>query len=74
MLSGDIEFGKAVLRNYVEATVGYEQLGATTGASAKSLIRKFGPLGNPQARNLFPVIRHLQREAGFTRHVTAQPQ
>lgn len=74
MLSGDVESGKAVLRDYIKATVGFEQLGAATGASSKSLIRMFGPRGNPQARNLFGVISHLQREAGLTLHVTAQSQ
>ena len=34
----------------------------------------FVPAGNPQARNLFSVISHLQRHAGLTLHVTAQPQ
>lgn len=74
MLSGDVETGKAVLRDYIKATVGFEQLGAETGSSPKSLIRMFGPTGNPQARNLFTVISHLQRHAGLTLHVTAQPQ
>lgn len=72
LLAGDVDAGKAILRDYIKATVGFEQLGAETGASPKSLIRMFGPSGNPQARNLFAVIRHLQREAGLTLHVTAR--
>jgi hypothetical protein len=74
MLAGDVDTGKAILRDYIKATVGFEQLGAETGSSPKSLIRMFGPTGNPQARNLFSVISHLQRHAGLTLHVTAQPQ
>ncbi|MFO0255015.1 MAG: transcriptional regulator, partial [Betaproteobacteria bacterium] len=50
----------------------FEKLGAKTGSSPKSLIRMFGPTGNPQARNLFSVISHLQRHAGLTLHVTAR--
>jgi len=73
MLVGDVDTGKAILRDYIKATVGFEQLGAETGASSKSLIRMFGPTGNPQARNLFAVISHLQRHARLTLHVTAQP-
>jgi hypothetical protein len=73
MLAGDVDTGKAILRDYIKATVGFEQLGAETGSSPKSLIRMFGPTGNPQARNLFGVISHLQRHAGLTLHVTAQP-
>lgn len=74
MLGGDVDAGKAILRDYIKATVGFEQLGADTGAPAKSLIRMFGPRGNPQARNLFAVISHLQRQAGLTLHVTTQSQ
>ena len=72
MLAGDVDSGKAILRNYIKATVGFEKLGAETGSSPKSLIRMFGSSGNPQARNLFAVISHLQRHAGLTLHVTAQ--
>jgi DNA-binding phage protein len=73
MLSGDVDSGKAILRDYIKATVGFEQLGVEVGSSPKSLIRMFGPTGNPQARNLFSVISHLQRHAGLTLHVTAKP-
>ena len=73
MLAGDVDTGKAILRDYIKATVGFEQLGAETGSSPKSLIRMFGPSGNPQARNLFTVISHLQHHAGLTLHVTTQP-
>lgn len=74
LLGGDVDAGKAILRDYIKATVGFEKLGADTGASPKSLIRMFGPAGNPQARNLFAIISHLQRHAGLTLHVTAQAQ
>ena len=56
MLSGDIETGKTILRDYIKATIGFEKLGKATGAPPKSLIRMFGPRGNPQAKNLFNVI------------------
>jgi hypothetical protein len=70
MLSGDVETGKAILRDYIKATVGFEELGEATGAPPKSLIRMFGPRGNPQARNLFSVIGYLQKHAGLSLHVT----
>jgi DNA-binding phage protein len=69
MLSGDVETGKIILRDYIKATVGFEKLGAATGAPPKSLIRMFGPRGNPQARNLFSVIGYLQKRAGMRLHV-----
>lgn len=73
MLSGDIDGGKAILRDYIKATIGFEKLGHETATPPKSLIRMFGPRGNPQARNLFSVIGYLQKEAGLHLHVTAGP-
>ena len=49
MLAGDVDTGKAILRDYIKATVGFEKLGRATGTQPKSLIRMFGPRGNPQA-------------------------
>jgi hypothetical protein len=69
MISGDVDTGKTILRDYIKATVGFEKLGAATGAPPKSLIRMFGPRGNPQAKNLFSVIGYLQKRAGLRLHV-----
>ena len=69
MLSGDVDSGKTILRDYIKATVGFEKLGAATGSPPKSLIRMFGPRGNPQAKNLFSVIGYLQKRAGLRLHV-----
>ncbi|MGH7024023.1 MAG: DNA-binding protein [Caulobacteraceae bacterium] len=71
LMEGDIETGKSVLRDYINATVGFEALSAATGTPAKSLMRMFGPRGNPTARNLFAVIAHLQRDLGVTLEVAA---
>src|SRR5580698_506325 len=73
MLTGDIDAGKAILRDYIKATVGFEKLGEATATPAKSLIRMFGPRGNPQARNLFGIIGYLQKQAGVELHVAAGP-
>ncbi len=74
MLTGDVDAGKVILRDYIKATVGFERLGAAIDTSPKSLIRMFGPRGNPQARNLFGVIGYLQEHAGVELHVTLQPR
>ncbi len=65
LLSGDVETGKTVLRDYINATIGFDELGAVTDKSPKSLMRMFGPRGNPQARNLFEVIGYLQENEGL---------
>ena len=73
MLAGDVDTGKTILRDYIKATIGFEKLGEATGTQPKSLIRLFGPRGNPQARNLFNVIGYLQKRAGLQLHVTTGP-
>src|ERR1700739_2042603 len=70
MLSGDLDTGKTILRDYIKATVGFEKLGEATDTPPKSLIRMFGPRGNPQARNLFSIIGYLQKQAGVQLHVS----
>jgi hypothetical protein len=72
MLGGDIETGKIILRDYIKATVGFEKLGQATDTPPKSLIRMFGPRGNPQAKNLFNVLGYLQKRAGVQVHVTLE--
>ena len=51
--------------------MGFESLAAATGMSAKSLMRMFGPNGNPQAQNLFAVLSYLQKEAHLRMEVRA---
>ena len=64
LLSGDLDAGKIVLRDYINATIGFEELGSMTNKSPKSLMRMFGPDGNPHARNLFEVISRIQEHEG----------
>jgi DNA-binding phage protein len=62
LLAGDVETGKAVLRDYINATVGFQALAAATEHSSKSLMRMFGPSGNPHARNLLEIVAYLQKK------------
>jgi len=64
MISGDIKTGKALLRDYINATVGFEKLAKFTKKDPKSLMRMFGSTGNPTASNLFQVIHILQEKEG----------
>lgn len=63
-LGGDLETGKSVLRDYVNATIGFSKLASLTGTPPKSLMRMFSAAGNPRADNLFAVIEQLQRATG----------
>lgn len=60
LLSGDLGAGKALLRDYVNATIGFEQLADQVGRPAKSLQRMLGPSGNPTAENLIAILKVLQ--------------
>ncbi len=71
MVAGDVETGKIVLREYVNGTIGFPALGEALGRSPKSLMRMLGPQGNPQARNLFEMVAHLQKVDGTTLTVRA---
>ncbi|HUV96150.1 MAG TPA: hypothetical protein VMV98_01655 [Acidobacteriaceae bacterium] len=64
LLSGDVETGKAFLRDFINATVGFTKLAQVTRRSPKSLMRMLGPDGNPNARNLFEIVAYLQQAEG----------
>jgi DNA-binding phage protein len=60
-LDNDPANGRAILRNYVNATIGFRQLAQTIGSQEKSLMRMLSPAGSPVAANLFRVIHALQQ-------------
>jgi hypothetical protein len=62
LLAGDVDIGKAVLRDDINATIGFEEFSQVFDKSSKSLMRMFGPKGNPQASPLFAVIHYLQEQ------------
>ena len=71
LLAGEVDVGKSVLRDYVNATIGFRELGGLTAKSPKSLMRMLSPNGNPQARNLFEIICCLQESEGLHLKVQA---
>ena len=71
LLAGDIDTGKVVLRDYINAAIGFEKLGSLTNKPPKSLMRMFGPGGNPNARNIFEIIGRIQQYEGVQLEVTA---
>lgn len=64
LLDGNLEERRSALRSCINATIGFEKRGAALGRSPKSLMRMFGPSGNPTAENLLGVIGLLQAETG----------
>ena len=65
LMSGDVETGKAILREFIKATSSFEELSRKIGKKPESLIRMLGPKGNPTANNLFQIIAQLQKHVGI---------
>jgi hypothetical protein len=61
VINGDLATGKAVLRDYVNATVGFQDLEKRMRIPAKSLMRMLGPKGSPSAANLSSILTALQK-------------
>lgn len=74
LLAGDLKTGKSLLRDYINATVGFEKLSKLTKKDAKSLMRMFSAAGNPTAANLLQVIRILQKKEGVRFRVQTSPR
>jgi len=71
MVEGDVETGKAVLREYIKGTLGFVALGEAIGKSPKSVMRMLSREGNPQVRNLFEIVAYLQKAEGTVLEVRA---
>lgn len=69
MLNGDVATAKTILRDYINATVGFTELAEATHIPSKSLMRMLGPSGNPRADNLFEVVSFLQQREGVRFYV-----
>jgi DNA-binding phage protein len=64
LLVGEVSLGKELLRDFINATVGFPKLAEQTGLHAKTVHQMFGPKGNPTASNLFEIVAYLQRVEG----------
>jgi len=72
IVSGEAAPARALLRDYINATLDFEALADETGISAKSLHRMFSARGNPTLSNLATVLRVLEAHEGLTFAVTAE--
>ncbi len=63
-LNGEADAARLVLRDLVNATVGFEALAADTGMPAKSLHRMLSKNGNPTMDNLAAILRVVRKRLG----------
>lgn len=66
LFSDDLETGKVLLRDYVNATVGFETLASELDKDPKSLMRMLSAKGNPRADNLLAMVARLKQREGVT--------
>lgn len=74
-LAGDAETARLILRDLVNATVGFEQLAQQTTTPSKSLHRMLSKSGNPRMDNLAAIFQALQTGLNvtlYTQTVTKQ--
>jgi DNA-binding phage protein len=71
-LEGETSAGKAILRDLVNATIGFEELASALKKPSKSLHRMLAPHGNPSTENFFGIVKALQKKAHVKLRVTAK--
>lgn len=71
MLAGNVDTGKRMIRNYINATIGFEELADVVHTPPESLMRMFSAKGNPTLKNMFGVIAALQNKEGI--HFALKP-
>ena len=71
-LAGDTKVGKAILRDLVNATIGFERLAAALHAPRKTGHRMLAPRGNPTTDNLFRIVSTLQKKTHVRLRVVAK--
>lgn len=71
-LGGETKTGKAILRDLVNATIGFEELAAVLKKPSKSLHRMLAPHGNPSTENFFGIVTALQKKTRVKLRVTAK--
>ena len=72
LLSGDLDVGKSLLRDFIGATIGFERLAVETGTPSGSLISMMSPDADPAASDLFGIIAKVQETSGVRLHIAME--
>ena len=72
LLNDEVDAAKALLRDYVNATLGFKQLGALTDKKPESLMRMLSASGNPSIENMSKVMASLRQHEGIELHVSTK--
>ena len=69
LLSGNVDVAKAMLRDYINATITFQPLADAVDRNNKSVQRMFSPKGNPTTKSLFEIVSILQKQEGISLHI-----
>ena len=61
LLTGDVDLGKSILRDYINATISFEILSTMLDKNPKSLMRMLSLNGNPTSKSLFEIFHAIQK-------------
>lgn len=62
LISGEAETARVILRDLVNATLGFESLAKLTDVPSKSLHRMLSPKGNPSMDNLAAIFQAVSNK------------
>ncbi len=65
MLAGETDVGKTMLRDFINATVGFQSLAADIDKTPESLMRMLSETGNPRTNYLMEIFEYLQQAEGM---------
>ena len=71
ILNDEVDVAKTLIRDYVNATLGFKKLGQLTGKKPQSLMRMLSASGNPSLGNISKLMASLRRHEGVELHVSA---
>jgi DNA-binding phage protein len=68
ILEGNLDVGKAMLRDYINATITFPALAQKLNKSSKSIHRMLGPSGNPRMDSIVSILKVLQDQEQIKLH------
>jgi len=68
LLEGNLDAGKAMLRDYINATITFPTLAERLNKSSKSIHRMLGPTGNPRMDSIIGILKILQDQEQVRLH------
>ena len=72
LLAGEPDVAKILLRDYINATIGFEALAQRLEKNPKGLHQMLGPNGNPSLNNLTLIFSALQESEKIRLEVAAK--